>query len=408
MSSFEKPRAYQRAERRAEIYQKRITDYRSNITAGPLIRTWGDAVIAQEKRAKHVRAFSRLDGQLQEHIQDLPDQNETMRALEANVAALTWRDDTGGLGDSAWMYDGLIEEYRDVKRQEWERTDLMSQARELREEAAQLNPNRTTYLNPEARQVIIEDRLVTFENPKDWEVFRHFVENRNRDVLPGDIRRIAVENGGNGAHSSASSVRKLREIIGDNTKNPRVITTNSHGRGASYSFAPAEARFFYPSKEMQQGKAVGVNEEGKVVNLDQFRQKREDSRRREVLLRRFPDLVTHIEKAAEDVLNAPAISSDKLASLDQVGRAFSGLRIEYILYLQQKGYISPQLWGDGYHPGFTIGDITTMLVMKRHGEDLNLTPSLARQLTQMARSQVEKLKQERTGELRRPTPSTQR
>lgn len=380
---------YQRAVSRTEIYRERLDNYRRN--ASSYFGTWDEVVDAQKVRAKSALAFPRLNRQLQEYAKSVPDRSGELSSLQTAVVMLTKQDDVYGLEGLEWAYDAIIGEFRSVKGYETERLRRNSGFNNLQVEAERIRRSNKLFINVESQQAVVGDKLVTFEEPRDWEVFLHLARYRNRNILPREIEKLARENGAIDANPSANSIRRLRKLIEEDFTKPEIITLNNPGRYATYKFNVSDIRFYYPSRNSVENKTQEVQE--KVLSLDSFRS---ESRRRQELERRDPELSERINGIVQEVNNATSMITGKLVTLFQISHAFPNVKNEFIAEMQEK-YINPQRRVGDKHPGFEKYEVAFMVYFRRFGSRLNLNPVLVKELVQMIKSAFEQDDQTKIG-----------
>lgn len=390
---FSIPKEYRRTVSRAEIFAERLNEYRRSIPTGP-INTWAEVIEGQRARVRSLKAIERLRGKLTEFCDSAPDLSNSMLSLQHDVARLTVADDEIGLGEERWDYNSKISQFRRVKRYESDRLGGFADFEGLLKESDKLPTNNRLFINTEDRQIVFADRLVSIKPDRDWEVFLHIVRNRNSVSKPTDIERIARDSGATDSSASYNSIRRLRRLLEVDPDHPEIITTINPGRDASYNFGLIDVRFYRPSEEVRP-EAVNFVKRGNVVDIDAFKRRIESRKRRGEILKRDDAFYGHVQALSEvynQAVEEHKLPSDKLASLDQVASVFSGLNIDFIWEMQNKGFIAPIMRKKGDpHPGFSKSETIYLAYLKRYGLQLSLPKNLINELSLMVRRNVENL-----------------
>lgn len=381
---FSIPKEYRRTVSRAEIFAERLNEYRRAFPAGP-INTWAEVVEGQRARVKSLRSIGRLKRQLSEFRDSAPDLSGSLQGIQHEVARLTMADDDIGLGEERWDYDSKISQFRRVKKYEDSRANGFPDFEGLLKESDRLSSNNRLFINTEDRQIVIGDKLVTFDQQRDWDVFMYLVRRRNQNISPRDLKIAASEAGYWESNPSTASVKRLRLLVETEPQEPRIINVVGERRNAIYRFEVGQIRFYYPSQEVVVDNVVS-SAKYNPVDMDEFRRRNESTRRREIESR-DPELLGRIRGIIQEVNSISEVSIGKPVTLFQISRAFPSIKNRFMAEMQEK-YITPDTREGDKHPGFKKHEVVFMVYFRRFGERLNLDPILVKELIGFIRDEV--------------------
>lgn len=265
------------------------------------------------------------------------------------------------------------------------------------------------YVNEELRAAAVGGREVRFDEGLEWEAFKILAvanqSNRfspngqfvsSREINESVIRPIG---GGVSAIRLIENIRERSEVVlrggvhqvtEQSFPLKELIETRQKGGGTDHRLVGRVVFFAGPERILVFNTNAGEsNSKNPPVSLEQYAATR---RRREEVLKRDSTFNEHVQELVDvydQSVREGKLPPDNLASLAQVVSVFSGLTIDFIWEMQERGLITPAMRRKGdTHPGFSKAEIVYLAYLRRYGLQLSLPKNLANELHLLVSSKV--------------------